>query len=96
MRARLALCLLAVAGVAAAQPDVPRLLAPSTLPPALYSHPVLVFGSVLPLPVMPDLARADCQPQPLARGAIDWRALSPYQPLYAPQTAPPQRYWLGW
>jgi hypothetical protein len=93
-----------VAGSAVAQPAVPAPSAPSTLPP---SPPIVtlfygdawphlgLFGQPLAL-AAPSLHHGPdgCLPQHPAMG-IDWWALAPYAPRYAPQTTPPH-YWLGW
>ncbi len=95
-------CTLLVASLLAlpalAQPPLPRLVAPSTLPPRYgYSQgPVLLFGSLLPLQGLPDVPREHCQLRDAQRGGIDWQALPPYEPVYAPQRVQPTAYWLGW
>ncbi|MDO9452803.1 MAG: hypothetical protein Q7J29_08070 [Stagnimonas sp.] len=95
-------CTLLVASLLAlpalAQPPLPRLVAPSTLPP-VYGYaqrPVLLFGSLLPLQALPDVPRKDCQPRDAQRSGIDWQALPAYQPAYDPQRVQPTTYWLGW
>lgn len=92
--------LLAATAAAEHLAEVPRLRAPATLP-AWYSpaYGVSLFG---PLPSFRfnylandgDEPPAACQPHDnAADSAIDWCALVPYRPRYAPQTAPPPPWW---
>ncbi len=100
MRRLLLLCCLAGPAPTQAQPAppaVPVLMAPSSLPPdwsygCRYPQPLLLSASLLPLETAAYLAACAC-PSGQASG-IDWQALPPYLPRYAPQRPAPQ-HWLG-
>ncbi len=105
-RPLMALWLVAVGTAAMAQDPVPRLSAPSTLPPldhdghrlGYFHQPLLLSAGLLPnTPIGYALLQGEgsCHPAMAAQGGIDWQALPPYESRYAPQRLPPAVYWLG-